>query len=316
MRIALVASSNGLGHARRLLNLIPGVHNGTHRILLFMSNSQAEFLKDESRVIYQKYPFEIVIIGQYGIDGFHIRNYKYIEDAPEEIISLLSKSDLVLSDNSIWPAQFTDNFYLYGHFNWIDYYTMSSNEEITAREFREKFDEEKALLAKCRTWFLIKEFSLESKYRIETVEVPLPRYIGDNGTERPRGKEIWIANGTTGMNISTNIASTFNSIKLVKMESWKIHHVNVMPALVAGRPGLGTIRDCLATSTCFYSAWSGHDVELQSNVRHLDRVGLRVNLANYPNNSFQEHSLKVKEYWKNKSASPREMADFVFSKVV
>ena len=50
---------------------------------------------------------------------------------------------------------------------------------------------------------------------------------------------------------------------------------SVLPALVLGRPGMGTIRDCLEVGVPFIPFGSDFNVELESNNKNLLRLGLR-----------------------------------------
>ena len=71
MRVSLVASSNGLGHARRLLNLISGFKNRVNSLSLLLSINQARLLKSEIQSIQKEIDFTVIESKIFGLDAFH-----------------------------------------------------------------------------------------------------------------------------------------------------------------------------------------------------------------------------------------------------
>jgi UDP:flavonoid glycosyltransferase YjiC (YdhE family) len=137
--------------------------------------------------------------------------------------------------------------------------------------------------------------------------INLPRYHSDiladkNKNETP---DIWLSQGTT--NLLDKSALSLNQLKelgITERETYEFAESKGKPSLVIGRPGLGTIRDCLAMGIPFLPIWDKMDPELNSNVNHL------VNLGLFPHNLLVEMNLKDKidnfleqqqilEIWKN-----------------
>lgn len=319
MKISLVASSNGLGHARRLLNLIPGFVGHQQSLLFFITSTQAAHLESEMIEIKKRVPFKVFLCGQHGIDGSHFRDFANFEEVTAQCKENIADSDLVLSDNSLWPAKYSDNFYLFGHFNWVNFYQNHVREGKVTPQFLEQFQMESALLQKCKARFSITDFMFSDNLNLRTIDVPLLRYTSDRKTSPLRGRQIWIAAGTTKKNIPDSLASYSNLGELRESETWKLSCSKELPFFILGRPGLGSIRDCLAHQTYFHPVWSGIDGELASNELHLKRLGLNIeamqDLAKV-RVEMKEITNRIDEFWTEKSASPSKIVDLILSSVV
>jgi hypothetical protein len=152
--------------------------------------------------------------------------------------------------------------------------------------------------------------------RIDTVEIPLIRYGSDGGSLRSRAKtEVWYAKGTTGLNrIHSNTLENELREHGLEMKTRETHRFSDsgLPTLVLGRPGLGTIRDCLALSVPFLPYWVGEDPELSRNQDTMKKVGLIPNtwegnqqldietLRDFSNDEKIQD--RIKEYWLANSA--------------
>ena len=91
-----------------------------------------------------------------------------------------------------------------------------------------------------------------------------------------------------------------------------------LPKMVFGRPGLGTIRDCLASRTYFHPLWEGRDVELESNSEHLHRLGLFKNLTENSNLGVfndEEISFRIKRFWEDNSAASTAVVDLILANI-
>ena len=137
--------------------------------------------------------------------------------------------------------------------------------------------------------------------------INLPRYNSDILADKNKNEttDIWLSQGTT--NLLDKSALSLNLLKdlgITERETYEFAESTGKPRLVLGRPGLGTIRDCLAMGIPFLPIWDKMDPELNSNVNHL------VNLGLFPHNLLVEMKLKDKignfleqeqilETWKN-----------------
>ena len=318
MRVSLVASSNGLGHARRLLNLISGFKNRVNSLSLLLSINQARLLKSEIQSTQKEIDFAVIESKNFGLDAFHLKNLALFEDVTPDYIKQITGSDIVISDNSAWPAKYNENFYLFGHFDWVSYYKVSAFEQLKDSIISDQLANEFELLVKSKAWFRTKEFGFNSVFNLKEIEVPLLRYQSDKFDSKPRGNEIWFANGTTGENISTNFGTTLSPVDIVRSETFRMNISPNLPKMVFGRPGLGTIRDCLASRTYFHPLWEGRDVELESNSEHLKRLGLFKNLNKDSNLGVikdDEISFRIERFWEDNSAAPTAVVDLILDNI-
>lgn len=319
MKISFVASSNDLGHARRLLNLLSGFVGHRKSLLLFITSAQAAHLETEIIEIMKRVPFNVFLCGRHGIDGSHFRGFSNFEGITAQCKENIADSDLVISDNSLWPAEYSDNFYLFGHFNWVTFYQDYVKERKVSPEFLEKYQMESKLLQKCQARFSISDFILSDSLNLRTIDVPLLRYTSDGNSSPVRGRQIWLAAGTTKMNLPESLSDYSNLGEVSLSETWRLSHAKVLPFFILGRPGLGSIRDCLAHQTYFHPVWSGADVELASNELHLKRLGFNIeamqDLAKV-RVEIKEITNRIGEFWTEKSASPRKVVDLILSSLV
>jgi len=318
MRISLVASSNGLGHARRLLNLVPGFKEKVNSLSLFLSAEQAKLLKKEIQSILKEIDFKLIESKNFGLDGFHFKNLTLFEDVTPDCIKQIAGSDIVISDNSAWPANYNENFYLFGHFDWVSYYKRSNLKQFENSVISDQLANEFELLMNSKAWFRTKEFGLNSIFNFKVIDIPFLRYDSDNFESKSRSNEIWFANGTTGEKMSTNFGQTLNPVDIVRSETFRMNTSPNLPKMVLGRPGLGTIRDCLASRTYFQPLWGGRDVELESNAEHLNRLGLSKNLTKNSNLGvidYEEISFRIKRFWEDNSAAPTATVDLILDNI-
>jgi UDP-N-acetylglucosamine:LPS N-acetylglucosamine transferase len=94
----------------------------------------------------------------------------------------------------------------------------------------------------------------------------------------------------------------------------------VKPRLVVGRAGLGTIRDCLASTTPFLPVTSGNDPELSHNAEVLARLGLipqyfDQSLETISPQECKELSFSIFEYWESASMWTSDVAALILEAV-
>ncbi len=314
----MVASSNGLGHARRLLNLVPGFRKKVDSLCILLSTKQAKLLRKEILLLQKQIDFTLLESGIFGLDGYHSKDSISFQEVTPECIKQITSSDIVISDNSAWPAKYSENFFLFGHFDWVSYYKKSNLKQFQHSIITDQLEHEFELLVNSKAWFRTKEFGLNSVFNLKVIDMPFLRYNSDNFKSKPRGDEIWFANGTTGENISRNLGQVLDSKNIVCSETFKMSSYPILPKIVFGRPGLGTIRDCLSSRTYFHPHWDGRDVELESNTEHLKRLGFIKNLSKSSNLGeidFEEIAFRIKQFWENNSAVPEAVVDLILDNI-
>ena len=309
-RVGLIASQNGIGHARRLAHFSAGLYDLGYEVFLYLSTKQIRTLIEEIRTICPK--TIVRDIKSHGLDGPTCQIDQIIE-IPKELELELKNLDFVISDNVTWPGRVVDSFILMGHFSWIDYWGVDFSDKV-----RPLIHQVLGETLQISNWFLPKDFSHvpgEMK-KIDTVEIPLSRYGSDGDSFRSRAKtEVWYAKGTTGLNwIHSNSLENELREHGLEMKTKETHRFrdSGLPTLVLGRPGLGTIRDCLALSVPFLPYWVGDDTELSRNQDTMKRVGLIPNtwegnqqldiktLLDFSNDEKIQD--RIKEYWLENSA--------------
>lgn len=302
--IGLVASNNGLGHARRMLNLSSGFFKAGQSIKLFISRDQR--IKLSSELAKMNLDLNLIEIESYGIDGpVWFKRGRLVLEPPFDVVTEIAGCDFIISDNLTWPFKYNKNIALFGHFTWHDYWQRTRDFE--ALKSLEIFEEDHENLSNIPLAFEIKDFLLEPRNFGENIKINLPRYHSDILADKNKNEttNIWLSQGTT--NLLDKSALDINLIKelgIIERETYEFEESRGKPRLVLGRPGLGTIRDCLAMGIPFLPIWDKMDPELNSNVNHLVDFGL------LPHNLLGEMKLKDKidnfleqeqilETWKN-----------------
>jgi hypothetical protein len=278
-RIGLVASTNGLGHARRLLHLGLGFTELGFNPVLFASRRQLALLKSEINDFKNNSFFEFMEIAQHGIEGPAWASSGYEIRVPDQdVIHKIKNCNLIISDNVIWPFNYNQAFVLFGHFNWLNYWSQMGIKYFPPRTL-DIFKEEVDLIEKIQIAFQFKSFTMGSERYAPKKILPMSllRYQTDSLFPKSIGKNvtIWIAKGTTGLD--QNILSERNldkKIEFKELETYQLINSKSKPSIILGRPGLGTIRDCLASGTPFLPIISNLDTELQSNVENLKKMSL------------------------------------------
>ena len=270
-KVGLVASHNGLGHARRLTHFAAAFWEIGYEAHLFISEFQAQTLGKE---IVEISPKTIVRrIEGYGLDG-PTQSSSELNEVPDWLQKELMGFQVVLSDNLTWPGGFLNSFMLMGHFSWIDYWKTSNLKSQI------EIDNAVAHADKISKWYSPVDFSQmpTSLNKIDRIEIPLSRYVSDPlNIAKSKLACVSFSNGTTGLNKLDESALRGDleriGLALVTKES-HTHIEGEIPALTIGSPGLGTIRDCFAMGIAFLPCWDGEDSELKGNQETLKRLGL------------------------------------------
>lgn len=320
MKIVFVSSPNGLGHARRLLHLIPSFISAKNKIYLLITKRQYMVLSEDLHNL----KIEVILIGNYGLDGLLIDPSINILKIPKTISELISTADLVFSDNSLWPAKYATSFYLLGHFDWVTHFLHSSSDYLKTAPNIDLLEQvvikELDLTKNIIQWFQTRDFILTPSFDVLSTKIPLLRYSTDNFLGKYRQNETWFAQGTTGRNFESKLLNPLNFTKALKKETWQISLHKSAPLLVVGRPGLGTIRDCFASATCFYPLWTGYDLELDNNVKVLHRFNFGLDFTKVSTRDetlvyLQTISEKMKQYWTDYSSTSNKVAKLILDSI-
>lgn len=266
--IFLIPSTNGLGHARRLIHLVK-YWNEFKRIKLLLSPKQNLTLKSEiNDVLASNFEVKIILYEGFGLDGYaHLSKPSLPEFANPTFFEDLHKASIVISDNCIWPLQFRSDCIIFGHFLWHDVFKKEM--QIGNVEFREVMDREQKLLERIKYAIGLKQFSFGEFDDITSDrKISFPLYY-EYKKEKPRENEIWYASGTTGMNRIERDSLIGDGI--VFKESFELNLSDYLPQAIIGRPGLGTLRDCIEWNVPFGPLYSGQDVELWNNERVIQK---------------------------------------------
>lgn len=210
---------------------------------------------------------------QFELDGPAVgaEGVRHITRPSAEQIALVSTSDICISDNLIWPARFASRFILLANFLWSDYWQHRIGLTPSVALQRD--------LEQLCAPLISERFANPYLSFSENAHVPISntyrflRYPSDRVLEKLRvGNELWVSVGTTGLFECRQLAHR-NSDELrgedvVYRESWKFGSGKLLPWAVFGRPGLGTIRDCMAAGVPFFSGgYDLDDPELRKNAQ-------------------------------------------------
>jgi len=321
--VGLVSSGNGLGHSRRLIHLAMSFQEKGFIPKIFASQKQIKNLRSELDTL--RATFNFIEISSYGIDGpVWLENGGLIVKPTTYVINSIQECDLIISDNSIWPIKFNNKFVLFGHFNWLDYWSIRGNHQFPER-ILEVYKEEVTLFKEIRLWFQFEDFKLKGEFNIKNViPIKLLKYSSDLFfPHKMDEKSAWIAQGTTGLDENINIDFIDDSsLKFFHRETYMLVNSLEKPLVIIGRPGLGTIRDCLAAGIPFIPLQKYLDPELDSNVNNLEKLNLlplievnQFNLSQHLKdlNLHKELGELWSENWQNSSQDCSDLRDQILS---
>lgn len=294
--IILVPSGNGLGHARRLVAIYNQFQLMSIRTTILLSEKQNRLCSNE--ILNSKAGEVLISNFKIGLDG----PFTDCTSSPPNtmLLNRISAAKVILSDNVLWPTTFNDNVFLHGHFSWIDYWTISP--EVAPVDLQ--LEQTDSQLRKLRGWFRTDFFGFPTT-RITAPQFPMPliRYSNDEKFSEYERKwdEIWVSVGTTGdpqfskPNLLENLLRRY---KFKNLETFKFHSERTLPGMIIGRPGVGTLRDCLSSNTLFLSIFEeSQDPELQNNWTVMKNSGLTCSILDGSIEEAKDKSDKYKQLW-------------------
>jgi len=273
MQITLVASQNGFGHARRTYELGKIFNDKKIKVKILLSKQQINLIKMEP--LSKNLDF-FIASESFGIDGY-VKN-KSVTKITNDTKKIIESSDAIICDNLLWPAEYNSNVYVHGHFVWQQVLT-DLDADILQNELY--------LLQRARTWFRNHNFKLDKKTlcqnNTEIVEVGCMRYELDYLLSNlpVKKNEIWICGGTLIENKKSikDLGLSAQNFIVKYFETYQMMNLGYKPKFVMGRPGFGTIRDCLAAGVQFFPLKVNFDFEMQSNVENM--IKLKILPKNY-----------------------------------
>jgi hypothetical protein len=285
-KIGLVTSTNGLGHARRATYLALCFQEIGFQTIVFAGAEKIIYLKRELKSIGRSVDF--IEIETYGVEGpvWEKKGFK-IRKPSKFILNELARCRIIISDNAIWPTKYDLPCVLFGHFNWLNYWEARGKGNLPSRTI-DLFHEESELIKKFVSSIQFNNFSLNGPHNpSKKISVGLLKYISDSRLPKNINKNIaWFANGTTRLNIISSLPKN-GAFQYSYHETFKLIDSKEKPYLVVGRPGLGTIRDCMAAGILFVPAINDKDPELLANYESLRKLSLTDELNLSINNLDQ-----------------------------
>jgi hypothetical protein len=267
----LIPSTNGLGHARRLIHLVKEWHE-FENILILLTTTQTKQLNEEIvQVLGVNFSVTVLNYDGIGLDGYrHQTSPNHPNSLDIEHVKKIKSAELVISDNCVWPLHFRPNAVLLGHFSWHDVLPLLRTTKLG--NVMQILELEEMLMENARNVIAIKSFSFGKFARyVNSGSILFPLY-NSNSTKKPKNDQIWYSKGTTGLN-SVEL-SYMNSYTLLDRETYLLSNSESVPVGVIGRPGLGTIRDCIEFEVPFCPMYSGVDAELQNNTQVVEKISL------------------------------------------
>ena len=331
MKLCLVASRNGHGHARRLLHLGIGLRLIGSHVTILCGKSSFSLIKRECSDLGMNDIVIEEIEAEYdlGLDG------PYCVSTEEEL-SIKTKHKLfrkfalfdhVIGDNVLWPAEFANSFIFHGHFLWLDYYNLHNPNK---RQYLKKQKiKDLSNLDLTKKFFLNGIFEIKSQFvKAERVKyMPLMQYYSIPKAESSFtdgiNSTVWLAIGltnSTSKHLLSFLADTAQSMGInIQMKETFNLNSSLKPSVVIGRPGLGTIRDIMSYGVDFIPIDYVSDPELSHNVEVLsdnrlirlggsleDRILQSINLP---------LSMEIKSFWNANSVTVSEYASLCLAEL-
>ena len=317
MRIALVASRNGHGHARRLLHLGFGLEHFGAKVTIFCSDTSLPLLKLES-ASFERSSVSLELATESfetGFDGpYSNRSQSTVaKKSKSEMHRKFANFEFVIGDNVLWPAEYSSTFIFHGHFLWIDYYRETKSRRIDCLQEKQEADLRNLSLTKK---FLMNEiFEIPSQYLRgnNVIKMPLMQYVASRkqryGFHEPRDSTVWLSQGLTESTSEEKIKRIIRivdslGLKIQQKETFNLGNFPI-PNVVIGRPGLGTIRDIMNYGVDFVPIEFRNDFELKHNVEVLVKQDLIQSDGTLDETILKvvenSRSLKLKAFWQANS---------------
>ncbi len=276
MKIAIIASNNGLGHIRRSVLLANRLVEKFNVTILCSSEKVAKFRLSES----------------VRVKNFDIKSYKMKilskRNNVHKSFNLKEKFDLYLSDNYPEIALKKENSLMLSNFFWHDILKVNT---IYYKNVERKIKNRP----------IIANYLFVSKYIKKNFKIKSVGFYGNFSSKpfNPRKNGILISFGTAEMTNKKNVLRFINQIKnqkrrdipvfleprfykaeLKKYNVFKATYDEKMYnriAIAIIKPGLGTITECLSRGIAIFTYTRGSNKEFLYNARTLEKNHLGIN---------------------------------------
>lgn len=261
--------------------------NEFNEIILYSSPTQKELLEGELSGLPTAANIILLAGPSVAPDGFAkvecVRHQDFETILSGPLKSFINGELRILTDNLTWPVLLKSrvhSVHWLGHFSWLaqrsEFRKRANGEHSWKRLYdNQRFDTVIALdpwaspeLPELLQGDLYSSIQLPRYTEVETEPASQPAKLDELGKENDT-ETIWIAQGTTGR-------AELPSLLPAKWSKRETNRMSALrkPDLVVGRPGLGTIRDCLHFGVPLLPIDFLGDQELENNVRVLERFGL------------------------------------------
>lgn len=308
MQLCLLICANGLGHARRAIQVVATLleTSGEVSATIACSSRQVDALvhwpilqrlkeNPAARFLFlEPYP-------HWTLDSVYYRDNRLMT-WHEKLKPLdLGSFDLVLSDNLVEPLHYQPRTILMGSFLWHDVYRTQFPKEPLVGRYADRCD---ALLQEHKPAMIVNRYFVMPGVRekVRALEVGMLPPVVKDGVKRTSGVPgVLFAGGATGtgmQHLRGCLEDMEAGVKLdgrVKLfvergmamrvssrDGWSVFDYDrddfgQIHAVVA-RPGMGMITDCVGTGTPMFCVHETNP-EMDHNAMTLERLGLGWNLA-------------------------------------
>lgn len=276
LKIALVASHNGMGHTSRLIKLMASLEKLGHSSFVLTGPRQFEVLEQSASSTRS-----VRVLGSLQaewLDGPHVQTPRVtnltLEREPE--LSSVRDADLVISDNVTWPVEWNDNVVLLSHFTWADYF---------GKKVRVSFPSELDRLERVKLLISPKHFSIPSAHisslKRTVCKLPIFEEFQALRPMLPR-REIWLTSGITQSNLVSRESLIENigpDMPIMQHETFEMERLGAKPLVFIGRPGMASINEALSAGVSYWPAYLGRDPELDRNAATLSKLGISSKIS-------------------------------------
>lgn len=200
-----------------------------------------------------------------------------IEEPSRVVEEFISESELCISDNGVWPHSIAAKGIIFANFLWSDYWKIRLEEDAMIDRQRNLERQVAAGNSKRIANPEVASVAQGSSLPVHDT-VPFLRYPSDLIARQKRaGKTIWIAGGTTTIEKDwldgIKVALLDSGFQALERETWLLSSCEQLPAVVIGRPGLGSIRDSISAGIPFIPSFSDlGDPEMKTNAQFVARA--------------------------------------------
>ncbi len=293
MKIAILASNNGLGHIRRSI-LLANKLVKKFKVTILCSNEKIK-----------KFNFNKSI----KIKNFDIELYKKKilnkKNNVHKFFNTKEKFDLYLSDNYPEIAYEKKNSLITSNFFWHDILKVNTN-------YYKKVEK------KIRDRPVIPNYLFCSKYIKKNFKIQPVGFYGNfkNKSFKKNRNAILLSFGTAEMNSKNKIYEIVNNLKLGRKSNHpifiepKFYHKDLKKynifkasydekmyrkiAIAIIKPGLGTITECLSRGITIVTYVKGQNKEFHYNAEILEKNNLGINF-NYLSSAIEFACLMIKQ---------------------